>query len=158
MFKDITVQACMTHPAITVSPTMSIRLAQQLMHKYHIRHLPVVDGRDLVGILSSGDVRRASPSNATTLSVWEMRFLWDKIKVEEVMSRYVITVKPDTSMLEAVKLMYEHRFNSLPVVDDAGQLVGILTEIDVYLFVIRSSEEARVESPLPSNRPVLADS
>ena len=145
MFRNITVQECMTHPAITVSPTMSVRLAQQLMHNYHIRHLPVVDGNQLVGILSSGDVRRASPSNATSLSVWEMRYLWDKIKIESVMSRYVVTAKPEMSMLEAVRVMHEHRFNCLPVVDAKGQLLGILTEVDVYALVMRTSDETTPE-------------
>ena len=154
MLHNSKVQDCMTHPAMTVTPYMSVRLAQQLMRDYHIRHLPVVKDNQLVGILSSGDIRHASPSDATSLSIWEIRYLWDQVKVEEVMSRSVITVKPDTPMLEAVRLMVEHRFNSLPVVDDSGRLLGILTEVDVYLLFIRASEQIERESALPFDYPV----
>ncbi len=140
MLEHVKVQDCMTHPAITISPKMSVRLAQQVMHDYNIRHLPVVDGNKVVGMLSSGDIRRASPSNATTLSVWEMRALWETITVDEVMSSYLVKVKPETAMLEAVRLMYEHRFNSLPVVDEDERLVGILTEIDLFLHLLQTAE------------------
>src|SRR5262245_5817840 len=122
MLANIRVQDCMTHPALTVAPQTTVRTAQQIMHDYHIRHLPLVEGKRLVGILSSGDIRRAAPSSATSLSVWEMRSLWEKITVGEVMTRPLITVSPETSMLEAVRLLYEYRFNSLPVVDASGGL------------------------------------
>ncbi|MEO8391919.1 MAG: CBS domain-containing protein [Chloroflexota bacterium] len=143
MLNDTKVQDCMTHPAMTVAPNTSIRFAQQLMHNNYFRHLPVVKDHHLVGILSSGDIRRASPSDATSLSIWEMHSLWERVKVEQVMSRQVITVKPDTSILEAVCLMVEHGFNSLPVVEDSGQLVGILTEIDVFRLLMRAAEAAK---------------
>jgi CBS domain-containing protein len=140
----------MTHPAITVASQTTVRAAQQIMHDYHIRHLPVVDGSKLVGIISSGDIRRAAPSSATSLSVWEMHYLWEKITVGEVMTRPLITVMPDTSMLEAVRLLYEYRFNSLPVMDADGKLVGIVTEVDLYLLLLRECEDiAPVESEFP---------
>jgi acetoin utilization protein AcuB len=139
MFENVHVRDCMTHPAITVAPNMSVRVAHQIMRDYHIRHLPVVRGSHLVGILSSGDIRRAMPSNATLLSVWELHALWDKVRVESTMSCHLVTVKADTPVLEAVRLMYEHHFNSLPVVDDAEQLIGILTEVDIYLLLLRTS-------------------
>src|SRR5690349_1345848 len=126
MLENIQIQDCMTHPAITVMPNMSLRAAQQLMRDCHIRHLPVVKDKRLVGILSSGDIRRAMPSDATSLSIWEIRALWDQVTIEEAMTCYIETVKPEAALLEAVRLMSEHRFNSLPVVDDLGQLVGIL--------------------------------
>jgi len=140
MLENIQVQECMTHPAIMVMPTMSLRAAQQLMHDCHIRHLPVVKDKHLVGILSSGDIRRAMPSDATSLSIWEIRALWDKVTVADAMTSYIETVKPESSILEAVQLMSENRFNSLPVVDDLGQLVGILTEVDIFLLLLRVSD------------------
>jgi acetoin utilization protein AcuB len=140
MFENIQVQQCMTHPAMTVAPNMSIRVAHQIMRDYRVRHLPVVQDSRLVGILSSGDIRRAMPSSATLLSVWEIHALWDKVTVESTMSRRLITVKPDTPILEAVRLMYANRFNSLPVLDDNERLVGILTEVDIYLLLLQSSE------------------
>jgi acetoin utilization protein AcuB len=140
MFENSKVQDCMTHSILTVASKVSIRLANQIMCDYHVRHLPVINGSHLVGILSSGDIRRAMPSSATSLSVWEIHALWDKVTVESVMSRNPVTVKPDTSLLGAVRLMYEHRFNSLPVVNELEQLVGILTEVDIFLLLLRSSK------------------
>jgi CBS domain-containing protein len=138
MLGDTRVQDSMTFPPMTVTATSSVRTAQQVMSDYNIRHLPVVKGTKLVGILSSGDIRRASPSSATTLSVWE--YLWEQVTVEEVMTERVITVTPETPMLEAVRLMLEHRFNCLPVVDAVNQLVGILTEVDVFRLFIQTCE------------------
>ncbi len=146
MFETIQVQQCMTHPAMTVTPNISVRVAHQLMRDYHIRHLPVVQDNRLVGILSSGDIRRAMPSSATSLSVWEIHALWDKVTVESTMSQSLITVKPETPILEAVGLMYGHRFNSLPVLDDNERLIGILTEVDVYLLLLQSAEGSRGDS------------
>lgn len=155
MLKDMKVQACMTHPAMTITPTTSVRLAQRIMRDYHIRHLPVVKENKLIGILSSGDVRRASPSHATSLSVWEIHALWEQIEVGDVMTRNVVTVSPETPILEAVRLMYEHRFNGLPVVEDDGQLAGILTEVDIFLLLLHEGEDV---APLPtsSEYPVAA--
>lgn len=145
MFENVRVRDCMTHPAITVAPNMSVRIANQIMRDYHIRHLPVVKENRLVGILSSGDIRRAMPSSATTLSVWEIHALWDKVTVESTMSRHLVTVKPSTLILEAVRLMYVHHFNSLPVMNNAEQLIGILTEVDIYLLLLQSSEQGTGE-------------
>jgi acetoin utilization protein AcuB len=136
----------MTHPAMTIAPSISVRVAHQLMRDYHIRHLPVVEGKHLVGILSSGDIRRVMPSSATSLGIWEIYAVWDTVTVESSMSRHLITVKPDTLLLEAVRLMYLHRFSSLPVVDDNEQLVGILTEIDIYLLLLQSGGQV-VDDP-----------
>lgn len=139
MLENILVQECMTHPAITVSSKTSLRQAQQIMRDSQIRHLPVVDGHQLVGIISSGDIRRASPSSATTLSVWELRALWEKVTVAEAMSRQLVTISGMTSVYEAVRLMYENRFNSLPVVGENKRLIGIFTEVDLYRLLLANS-------------------
>ena len=156
MFENILVHDWMTHPAISVAPEASVRLAQQIMHDYQIRHLPVVKAGRLAGMLSSGDIRRAMPSNATSLSIWEIHALWDSVTVGEVMSCNLITVKPDTSMLEAVRLLYENRFNSLPVVDDGGLLVGIVTEVDIYRLLLRLSGYSAPAPCAVSDDPVAA--
>jgi CBS domain-containing protein len=140
--QDIKVQDCMTAPAVTISATASLRDAEQVMKEYSIRHLPVVRDGKLVGILSSGDLRRASPSDAVSLSIWEINYLWDRLKVESAMTTHVFTVAPDTPVVEAVRLMLEHRFNSLPVIDAARHPVGILTEVDVFRLIIQSAGES----------------
>jgi CBS domain-containing protein len=138
---DIKVQDCMTAPALTIPAKASLRDADQVMKEYNIRHLPVVKDGKLVGILSSGDLRRASPSDAVSLGIWEINYLWDQLKVESAMSGHVITVKRETPVIEAVRLMLEHRFNSLPVVDVAGSPVGMLTEVDVFRLVLQTAED-----------------
>jgi CBS domain-containing protein len=153
MLRNIRVEGAMTHAALTVAPQTTVRMAQHIMYDYHVRHLPVVEGTLLVGILSSGDIRRASPSSATSLSVWERHSLWDKLKVDEVMTRNPITIRSDMPLLEAIRLLYEHQFSSLPVVDDAGRLVGILTEVDIYRLLLRVSEDF---APADADYPVAA--
>lgn len=158
MFENTQVQHCMTHPAMTVAPSMSIRVAHQIMRDYHVRHLPVVEDNHLVGILSSGDIRRAMPSSATSLSVWEIHALWDRVTVAATMSRHLITVKPETPLLEAIRMMYDHRFNSLPVVDSDDQLVGILTEVDIFLLLLQTADapSTKSDSQMAGQQPVVA--
>jgi CBS domain-containing protein len=136
----------MTTPVISVAPAAPIRAAYNLMKDTGIRHLPVLSKDELVGILSIGDVREASPSDATTLSVWEMNYLWDKLTVERVMTTKVLTVNLNEPLVNAVRLMLEHKFSSLPVVDENHHLVGILTESDVFRLVIAESERVGVNS------------
>ena len=150
MLENVLVRQCMTYPVITVTPNMSIRLAQCAMHDNHIRHLPVLQGDLLVGILSSGDIRRAMPSNATSLSIWEIHALWDRVTVEEAMTSYLVTVNPNTTILEAIRLLYEYRFNSLPVVDDQGQLLGILTEVDVFRVLLQENDRSSSDLAISS--------
>lgn len=120
----------MTATPITVSPTAPIGRAQQLMAGRRIRHLPVIDAGQLVGILSDRDVRSVQPSPATSFAHGEIRFLLDKLRVSEVMTRSVITVGPDEPLAEAVRLMLDNKIGSVPVVAE-GRLVGILTEVDL---------------------------
>lgn len=135
----------MTPEPITVSRTAPIAQAQDLMLYRRIRHLPVVDDRRLVGIITDRDVRTVLPSPATSFSVGEIRFLLDKLQVGEVMSRSVITVRPDQPIADAVRLMLENKIGSLPVVSD-GHLVGIITELDL-LRAFASSLGETVNGP-----------
>jgi acetoin utilization protein AcuB len=100
------------------------------MHQRKIRHLPILQGGRLVGIISDRDIRLALPSPATSLSVWEVRHLLDKLTVGEVMTYFVMTTTPDCPVTEAVGRMLGHKVGSLPVVVDR-QVVGILTRTDV---------------------------
>jgi len=146
MLRDITVQSYMTSTVISVSPTTPIRIAQQVMEDRHIRHLPVVQENRLVGILSSGDIRRAGPSSTTTLSVWEIASRWDEISVDQVMSRNVIHVRPSTSMSHAAQLMMAYHFNCLPIVDEGNHLVGILTDVDMFRLLVDAANREQVET------------
>jgi len=121
----------MTTPVITVSPKTSIHDALALMKEKGIRRLPVLKGRTLAGIVTWTDLMRASPSPATTLSVWEVSYLLMKAPVAEVMSTAVITTSPGATIEEVAVLMRQHKIGGVPVVDD-GRVVGIITESDIF--------------------------
>ncbi len=138
MLENVLVRDWMTAPVITVTPTTSISSAHQIMKENGIRRLPVVENDHLIGIVTIGDVREASPSDATTLSIWELNYLWAQLTVERVMTRKLYTIRADQSILDAAQIMLEHKVSGLPVVDDQGKLLGILTESDIFRLLVKS--------------------
>ncbi len=137
MLKRTLVREWMTASVISVTSDTAITTAHQIMKKNRIRRLPVVDDGKLVGIVTIGDIREASPSGATTLSIWELNYLWSQLKVQNVMTRKVHTVHQDDPMINAARIMLESKVSGLPVVDDADNLVGIVTESDVFRMVVK---------------------
>lgn len=125
----------MTHPVVFATPDMSIQDALQLMRKENIRRTPVVKEGKLVGIVSDKDLLNASPSDATSLSIWELNYLLSKIKVEEVMTGVVITVTEDTPIEEAARIMSDNKIGGLPVLRN-GSVVGIITETDLFHLLL----------------------
>ncbi|MEW6045734.1 MAG: CBS and ACT domain-containing protein [Bacillota bacterium] len=121
----------MTANPIAVEPTTPVSEALRLMDGRKIRRLPVVSRDQLVGIVTLLDLMRVSASPATSLSIYELRYLLDKLTVQEAMTRRVITVAPDEPIEQAALLMREHKIGGLPVVED-GRLVGIITETDIF--------------------------
>ncbi|MFN2135049.1 MAG: CBS domain-containing protein [Candidatus Promineifilaceae bacterium] len=121
----------MSSPVITVDPDMPIMQALELMKTHRIRRTPVVKNGKMVGIISDKDLLNAAPSDATSLSVWELNYLLAKIKVNEIMTRDVITVTEDTPIEEAAYLMDTHKIGGLPVMRN-GELVGLITETDLF--------------------------
>lgn len=121
----------MSHPVITIPPDMPIIDALNLMRQERIRRTPVVKDGKLVGIVSDKDLLNASPSPATSLSIWEMNYLLSKITVEEVMTREVITVTEDTPIEEAARIMADNKIGGLPVMR-GDKVVGIITETDLF--------------------------
>ncbi len=139
MFENILVKDWMVAPVITVEASSPISAAHHLMKNNDIRRLPVINNNKLVGIVTIGDVREASPSDATTLSIWELNYLWAQLTAEKIMTRNLITVKPDTPILDAAELMMEHKVSGLPVVEE-DNLVGMLTESDIFRMLIKSRQ------------------
>jgi acetoin utilization protein AcuB len=121
----------MSHPPITIPPEMSINEALSLFKKELIRRAPIIKGGKLVGIVSEKDLINASPSPATTLSVWEMNYLLSKLTVAEVMTKNVITVTEDTPIEEAARIMADNKIGGLPVVK-GSRVVGIITETNLF--------------------------
>jgi CBS domain-containing protein len=136
MLENVIVREWMTTPVFTVSPLTSLSAAHQTMKEHGIRRLPVVDHDRLVGIITIGDVREASPSDATTLSIWELNYLWAQLTVEKIMTRAVITVRPDDSILDSAQIMLEHKVSGLPVLDAEEKIAGILTESDIFRMLV----------------------
>jgi len=122
----------MSQEPVTITPDVSVTDALRLMRERKVRRLPVLDSRGkLVGIVSAQDLLYASPSPVSSLSVWEMNYLLAKLKVEEVMTRKVITVTEDTPLEEAARIMADNKIGGLPVTHD-DKLVGIVTETDLF--------------------------
>lgn len=124
------VREWMTTVLITVRPDAPVAEAQHLMRHRRIRHLPVVAGGRLAGILTDRDVRTALPSQATSLAAGEIHYLLDRLSVERIMTRSVITIGPDAPIADAVGLLLAYRIGALPVIEN-DRLVGIITETDV---------------------------
>lgn len=125
----------MSHPVITVAPNLPINEALALMRHEHIRRLPVIKGNKLVGIVSNEDLLNASPSPATSLSIWEMNYLLSKIIVKDVMTKDVLTISQDTPIEEAARIMADNKIGGLPVIKD-GRVVGIITETDLFKVLL----------------------
>lgn len=131
----------MTTPAVTVEPKTDLAAALKRMRERRIRRLPVVNAAGgLVGIVSERDLLYASPSPATSLSVWELNYLVAKLLVEKVMTRNVITVAPNAPLEEAATLMLEHKIGGLPVVNSENELEGVITESDIFRAFIQFKE------------------
>lgn len=125
-----TVGAIMTRAPQTIDRNQSLATADRLVAGSRIRHLPVVDGERVVGVLSQRDLLQAALSQALGYgSVGRARVL-GSIPVKEVMSEPVVTVEADTPIRDAARLMVSRKIGCLPVVA-GGALVGLVTESDV---------------------------
>ena len=126
----------MTRNPITIRPDTPVTEAQAMMKREKIHHLPVMDKDEkLVGIVSEKDLLYASPSPASTLSVYEMTSLLAKLKVEKVMSKNVVTVFEDVPLEEAARIMADRGVGGLPIMRGSS-LVGIITESDLFRVFI----------------------
>jgi acetoin utilization protein AcuB len=121
----------MSRPPITIGPDLPINEALAMFKKERIRRAPVIKGGKLIGIVSEKDLLNASPSPATTLSVWEMNYLLSKLTVAEVMTKHVITITEDTPIEEAARIMADNKIGGLPVVKGT-RVVGIITETNLF--------------------------
>lgn len=122
----------MTPNPITITPDVSIAEAMERMKRENVRRFPVVDkDRKLIGLVSYTDLLYASPSSATSLSMWEISYLLAQVKVREVMTEKVITTTEDATLEDAARLMVDNKVGSLPVLRDRT-LVGIITESDIF--------------------------
>jgi acetoin utilization protein AcuB len=150
----------MTKRPVTISEDNSIDHGLDLMRSESVRRLPVVDKHGkLVGIVSEKDLLYASPSPATSLSIYEIPYLLSKIKMRDLMTKEVITVTEDTPLEEAARIMADHKIGGLPVMRD-DKLVGIITETDMFKIFLEmlGAREAgvRLAMLVPNEKGTLA--
>jgi len=122
----------MSRNPVTITPDIPITDALRLMRDRQVRRLPVLDPEgNLIGIVSEKDLLYASPSPATSLSIYEMHYLLSRLRVQELMTTDVITVTPDTLLEEAARIMVDHKIGGLPVTE-GRKLLGIITQTDIF--------------------------
>jgi len=123
----------MTSPAVTITADTPFQDALNMMKERKFRRLPVVDANGkLVGIVSERDLLYASPSPATSLSVWEMNYLLSQLEIKSLMTTEVITISPDTTIESAASVMMKKKIGGLPIVDDNNKVIGVITETDIF--------------------------
>lgn len=140
---SLKVRDWMITSVITVTPDISVLKAFSLMKSKGLQHLPVVRGECLVGIVSDRDLRR--PQIADVFQEWNQLYrISDDIHVEDVMVSPVLTVTPETDLIEAAKLIAEKNVGALPVIQDSGQkLVGIICTRDVLRALVSQFSDYR---------------
>ncbi len=122
----------MTPNPLTVTRDTGIDVAMNTMKRNHIRHIPVAEKGHLYGFIDESDLQKASPSTASLLSRNELITLLAKIKVRDIMPRTLISINQNATIEEAALLFKQSKRSGLPVVDDAGIVVGVITETDVF--------------------------
>ena len=125
-----TVAEIMTTDVVTVEPQSTVATAIRLMRQGQLRRLPVVEDGVLVGIVTSGDLRRITGLASILKDPSQDNFLWRHIPIANVMSHTPISLSPDTPISAAARLLVAHKIGGLPVVDQ-GRLVGIITATDL---------------------------
>ena len=129
----------MSKEIVTVDADDSMQNAIYILQEQNIKMLPVMDDGNLVGIITDRDLKKASPSDATTLDMHELLFLISKIKVRDLMKKPVYTARPDDTVEEAASLLLEKKISGLPVLDENNRLVGIITQSDIFRVLLSLS-------------------
>jgi len=121
----------MTTDLITVTPDTPLVKARDLLREHNVKQVPVVDHQgNLIGILTDRDIKQAWASPATTLSIYELTYVLQKLTVESVMVKDPITITPNATIERAAKILHDRKIGSLPVVE-GKKLVGIITSTDL---------------------------
>jgi len=138
MATKLKVADVMTRDVTTVFEESNLQQVLQILGPYRFRHLPVVDGQRLVGILSHRDLLQATSrglDKSAVAAVREARML-EETFVRDVMNTNVVTTRVDTSLSEAARSMLENRVGALPVVDENDELLGIVSETDLLRCLV----------------------
>jgi CBS domain-containing protein len=127
----------MTREPLTVGPEATVLDAGRLMVDRTIRRLPVMEEGSLVGIVTYGDVRGARAAAAAGADIWEMGNALSRLTIREIMTPNPVTITPDDTIGTAAQLMLKYMIGGLPVLNAQDQIVGIITESDIFRLVAR---------------------
>ena len=136
MVSDLSLRDLMIIDPITVDPDEEIEYAAQLIYNHKIGGLPVTKDNKLVGIITDRDLKRASASDANSLEIHELVYLLSKIKVKEIMTKEPITIPLYYTLEETSRILLEKKISGVPVVDEQGQVIGIITRDDLLKVLI----------------------
>lgn len=126
----------MSKAVVTIEADDSIQTGMKLLKQHKIRMLPVTKKGKLAGVITDRDIKRASASDATTLSVHELNYILSKVKVKEIMSDRLITVPFDYTVEETAGVLLKNRISGVPVVDHDDRVVGTITQTDLFRVLI----------------------
>jgi len=126
----------MSKTVFTIDLNESIHDAMNLLKKHEIRMLPVTKKDKLVGVITDRDIKRASASDATTLSVHELNYILSTVKIKEIMPKRLITVPFDYTVEETAGVLLDNKISGVPVVDHDGMIVGTITQTDLFRVII----------------------
>lgn len=136
-----TVRMWMSSPAITALHSTTLPDVRHLMQTHRIRRIPVVDEQGvLVGIVTEGDVNRVSDSDTTDIREYNLYHRIKDLPIREIMSRPVFSVEPEFPILTVAQIMLDNRISGVPVTEQ-GQVVGVITESDLFRLIVRSQRE-----------------
>jgi acetoin utilization protein AcuB len=136
MSDEYLVRDFMTAPAKSIAHDATLLDAALFLRSTGFRHLPIVDGDRLVGIVTDRDVGRLAPSLLSKITQEEYNSIFENTPLERVMTRNPLTATPTTPLREAANILHENKLGCLPVVED-GRLVGILTVTDMLGVLLR---------------------
>jgi CBS domain-containing protein len=149
------VSEIMREEVVTLTPKETLDLTQDVMNLGRVRHMPVLDGDRLVGLVSRRDLLEASMSKVLDFDPSARRTFLRSVEVGEVMAKELVTVDPDLTLAEAARLMVSRKIGALPVVDREGRLLGLVTETDLLsaAYLDELEEDAAIEVKVRKDLP-----
>lgn len=134
--ENMLVKHWMSTNLVTIDANASMQDAAGLIKKHHIGGLPVLKNGNLVGMITDRDLKKASPSDASTLEAHELLYLVGRIKVKDIMSKNPITIPVDYTIEEAAEVLMDNKISGAPVVDSQGKVVGVITKHDIFKVLV----------------------
>ena len=136
MKQKVPISTIMTQDVVKLNISDNLTKAESLFKKHHIRHIPVVSGNKIIGMLSYTDLLRISFADAVDDDEDEIdTTVYNMFTVEQVMAKKVITISPDTTIREAAEILSRKEFHALPVCE-GDLLVGIITTTDLIKYLL----------------------